>query len=192
MRHAKDLQKWLLDHPDDTRSQFYLGQSFRDAGPEHWDKAFKAYERRIEMGGGWEEEMFHSALQMARMTLERGQDPTSAYVRAYEMRPHRAEPLTELANWLRHDKQKRYSLAAIFARRAAALPMPNDGLFVNAEHYQWQALEALAVSLSWLPDPKGALECWVQLEKRAPDWAKPHMIASAEFERKRITEGVGR
>ena len=31
-KHAKDFERWLVDHPDDSRAQFYLGQSYRDAG----------------------------------------------------------------------------------------------------------------------------------------------------------------
>jgi len=78
MRHAKLAMKWLIDHPDDSRTQFYLAQSYRDAGKDHWDEAAAAYEKRIGMTTGNDEERGFSAFQIAKMIRERGGDPTAA------------------------------------------------------------------------------------------------------------------
>jgi predicted O-methyltransferase YrrM len=174
MKHAKDLSKWLIDHPDDCRAQFYLAQSYRDA--QQGDKAIVEYERRIAMGG-WDEERFFSALQIARIIREQGKDPTTAYMRAYELRPSRAEPLCELANWLRDEKQKRYALAVVVARTASELPIPNDSLFVNVEAYTWLSLQELAISAYWAGNKKAAVMCYEEILRRptTPDGQKPHL-----------------
>jgi len=174
MKHAKDLAKWLIDHPDDCRAQFYLAQSYRDA--QQGDKAIVEYERRIAMGG-WDEERFFSALQIARIIREQGKDPTTAYMRAYELRPFRAEPLCELANWLRDEKQKRFALAMLAARTASELPVPNDSLFVNVEAYTWLSLQELAIASYWAGNKKAAVFCYEEILRRptTPDVQKPHL-----------------
>ena len=173
-QHARWLEKWLIDHPNDTRSQFYLAQSYRDAGMH--DKAIAAYEKRITMMNGWEEERAFSAVQIARIHRETGKDPTSAYLRAYEMRPSRAEALCELAMWLRDDKQKRFALAVVVARMAASIPDPSgtDALFLEPAVYEWRALEELAISLYWAGDKIGSRDCYAQLLDRAPPFMTAH------------------
>ena len=125
--------------------------------------------------GGWDEERFYSALQIARIIRESGKDPTAAFLRAYEMRPTRAEPLAELANWLRDDKNKRFALAAVMARRATEIAMPPDAMFVNSNVYQWGALEEFAIASYWAGDKLTARECYKQLVTRVPDALKAHM-----------------
>jgi tetratricopeptide (TPR) repeat protein len=181
--HARWLEKWLIDHPDDTRAQFYLGQSYRDG--LQFDKAIAAYEKRITMGG-WDEERGFAAAQIARILRDTGKDPTAAFLRAYEMRPTRAEPLCELATWLRDEKQKRFALAVVVARMAASLPMPaNDSLFLEPSVYKWRALEELAIALYWSGDKRAAKQCYEQLQSRVPPEMQEHtrrMLAMVDRE----------
>jgi len=172
-RHARWLERWLIEHPDDARAQFYLAQSYRDA--QQFDKAIAAYERRIEMSG-FEEERAFSAVQIARIMRDTGKDPTAAYLRGYEMRPTRAEPLCELACWLRDEKQKRFSLAAVVARQAASLPLPTgDYLFIEPAVYEYKALEELAIALYWSGNKAGSRDCYKQLLTRVPDGYRAHI-----------------
>ena len=174
-KHARWLEKWLIDHPEDTRSQFYLAQSYRDAGMH--EQAIAAYERRITMNG-WDEERAFAATQIARIFRDTGRDPTAAYLRAFEMRPTRAEGLTELATWLRDDKQKRFSLAALVARMAASLPLPaDDKLFLQPSVYEWRALEELAIASYWSGDKKESKLCYEKLLTRVPKPYVPHIEA---------------
>lgn len=175
-RHARLVTKWLIDHPDDARSQFYLAQSLRDSGQP--DAAIKEYEKRIAMTGGnsFEEERFFSAVQIARIERERGKDPTSWYLRAYELRPTRAEPLAELASWLRDEKIRRFDLAMMVAERATQIAMPvGDALFVNPHVYAYGALEELAVASYWAGDKAKARKCYEELRKRVPEHLKAHI-----------------
>lgn len=141
------LEKALQSEPDNARYRFYLAQSYRDAGET--ELALQHYRRRREMGG-WEEEVWYSALQMAVM-LERLQAPATevaqAYLAAYQLRPSRAETLVELARY--HRLRQEFALALVYARAAALIPMPADQLFIDAASYQWRALDELAVAAWW-------------------------------------------
>jgi hypothetical protein len=186
-RHARWLEKWLIDHPDDARSQFYLGQSYRDAMQP--DKAIAAYERRMEMGG-WEEERAFSAVQIARILRDTGKDPTAAFLRGYEMRPTRAEPLCELAAWLRDGQRRRFALAALVARQASSLPQPTgDFLFVEPAVYRYKALEELAISLYWSGDKLGSKQCYERLLSRVPPAMAPHVQAMLTMVSREIAPG---
>jgi hypothetical protein len=178
-RHARLLEVWMAMHPEDSRGQFYLGQSYRDMGPMGWEKATTAYERRIEMqkpGQGFDEERAFAAVQIARIIRESNKDPTAAYLRAYEMRPSRAEPLYELAVWLRLEDRKRFALGRMVARQASEMPFPSaDHLFLDSTIYQWRALEEYAVHSYWSGDKKEAARVYDELLVRTPDWNKEHI-----------------
>ncbi|GAA1729315.1 glycosyltransferase [Microcella frigidaquae] len=125
----------LLDNPDSARTVFYLAQTYRDAG-EH-QLALEHYQRRAAMGG-WEEEVFWSLYQAA-LIEEKTASPTAgdAFIRAWDARPERAEPLYRLAR--RHRLLRQHHAAWLYASAAAALEHPADSLFVEAEIYRWGA-----------------------------------------------------
>lgn len=71
-----------------------------------------------------------------------------AYLRAWEFRPTRAEPLHAVAAEYR--ARGAYQLGHLFAQRAAAIPLPEDDiLFVDASVYRWRALDEQSVCASW-------------------------------------------
>ena len=144
LRDAKTLETALRTEPNNARYVFYLAQSYRDAG-EH-AKALAAYARRAAMGG-WDEEVFYSLLQCARC-LEALAAPweqaLAAYLRCWQFRPSRAEPLYWLARHYR--EQSEYELGALFARRAAAIALPeHDRLFISADVYAWRITDELSI-----------------------------------------------
>jgi SAM-dependent methyltransferase len=148
-RDAAILKAEVDRNPDDARSVFYLAQSYRDAG--EFAQARTWYERRASMGG-WDEEVYCSLYQAAN-AMEQFGEPwpavQDAYLRAWNARPSRAEPLHAIA--CRHRKEERYPLGHLFARMAAEIPVPvADRLFVHAEVYAWRALDEQAVCASWL------------------------------------------
>ena len=136
-------------HPDDERSVFYLAQSYFNLGDfanaREWDA------RRVEMGG-WDEETYYAMFQVAESMSRLGApwpDVQDAYLRAWEFRPTRAEPLHAIAYRYRTDQ--RYRLGYLFAERAAAIPLPDeDILFVGADVYAWRAVDEQAVCASWI------------------------------------------
>lgn len=159
VKYANDahvLEEALVHEPENARYVFYLAQSYRDA--DMIPKAIEAYERRATMGG-WDEEVFYSLYQIAvlgdRLGVERPL-VLYAYLRAYEARPRRAEPLRALAAHFRNSGD--WSQAELFARAAVAIPRPDDLLFVEDSVYAWHALDELAIAAYWLGKREEARE----------------------------------
>jgi SAM-dependent methyltransferase len=148
-RDAAILQADVDRNPDDARSVFYLAQSYRDAG--EFAQARTWYARRAEMGG-WDEEIYCSLYQVANAMEQLGEPwpaVQDAYLRAWNARPTRAEPLHAIACHYRMAQQ--YPLGHLYARIAAEIPLPPaDKLFLHSDVYAWRALDEQAVCASWL------------------------------------------
>ncbi|WP_293314107.1 glycosyltransferase [Mycobacterium sp.] len=151
-KYARDRDLLLAEverNPDDARSVFYLAQSYWDLND--FVNARKWYERRVEMGG-WDEEVFYARYQIADVLPKLGAswpEVQDAYLRAWEFRPTRAEPLYAIARRYRLDG--RYRLGYLFAQRAAEIPLPEqDTLFVLADVHAWRAADEQAVCASWI------------------------------------------
>jgi len=148
-RDAEVLRAEVERHPDDPRSVFYLAQSYYDFGD--FANARQWYQRRSEMTG-FEEETFYALLRVADAMSNLGEpwpQVQQAYLRAWEFRPTRAEPLYAIARSYRMDG--RYQLGHLFAEKAAQIPLPaQDALFVAAEIYTWRADDEQAVCGSWI------------------------------------------
>lgn len=164
LRDARLLEEDLEENPGNARSQFYLGQSYRDAG--HLEKALSCYKKRAGMPG-WEEETFMAQLEVGRLSV-RLELPEGVVLQellsAYNLRPRRAEPLHELARYFR--QRQSYGMALLFARAGAHTPRPTDSLFVSESVYTWRLLDELAVAAYWVGDHRSCLEaCDAILEK---------------------------
>jgi len=136
-------------NPGDARSVFYLAQSYFDAG-DHAN-ALEWYRKRTEMGG-WEEEVYYALFRCGECRVQLGAswpEVTDAYLRAWEYRPARAEPLHALAREYRI--AGRYQLGYLFAERAASIPLPtDDALFVGGDVYAWRARDEQAICAYWI------------------------------------------
>ena len=163
-KDAAILEAALLSNPLCTRTAFYLAQSWRDAGEPK--KAMAAYTHRVNMGG-WEEEIYIALHEIGRLSAQLGDDDatvTAHFLKAYERRPTRAEPLCSLAAILR--LRGRPVAAYPFARAANDIQRPNDVLFVDDSVYAWRALDEYAVAASWVGRYKEAVIANQQLLKR--------------------------
>jgi glycosyltransferase involved in cell wall biosynthesis len=141
---ARVLEAALAREPGHARYAFYLAQSLRDAGETA--AALAAYERRVALGG-WAEEVWYARFQVAVLGERLGMPDAQvidAYLAAWDARPTRAEPLCELARFLR--QRGRHASAYVHARAAALLPLPADLLFVDLSTYRWRALDEQAVA----------------------------------------------
>lgn len=151
-KYTHDAEVLLADvqrNPDNPRSVFYLAQSYFDANDIV--EARRWYAHRAEMGG-FDEEVYFSLNRvgecMARLN-EPWPNVQDAYLRAWEYRPQRAEPLYQIA--VHYRTVGRYRLGHLFAERAAQIPLPvADLLFLNSELYAWRALDEQAVCASWI------------------------------------------
>ncbi|MBN1605592.1 MAG: glycosyltransferase family 2 protein [Polyangiaceae bacterium] len=147
-RDIELLKTALNEEPDNPRYLFYLAQSYRDCN--QFLEAIDTYERRFRMGG-WEEEAWCALYQAARVRETLGGDfaeALQAYLRAYQYRTTRAEPLYHLARHYREAGD--YALAHLFAAKAVEIPPPNDILFVEQSVYLWKARDELAVASFFL------------------------------------------
>jgi len=164
LRDAKILEDDLKENPTSTRSQFYLGQSYKDAG--HLEKASEAYKKRAMMEG-WAEEKFMAQFEVGKLAIRLEQPEhvvLSELLSAYNMRPLRAEPLHHLARYFR--TRKNYPMALLFAKAAVGTLRPDDRLFVNESVYSWRSLDELSVASSWLGDMATCLNAGQEILKR--------------------------
>ncbi len=150
-KYARDRDLLLAEverNPKDTRSVFYLAQSYFDLGD--FANARKWYARRAEMGG-WDQEVYYSMFRVAESMAQLDApwpEVQDAYLRAWEFRPTRAEPLYKIA--VRYRVAQRYQLGYLFARRAAQLPLPDDVLFIGTDVYARRAIDEQAVCAYWI------------------------------------------
>jgi tetratricopeptide (TPR) repeat protein len=160
-RDVELLKTALSEEPNNPRYLFYLAQSYRDCN--QFLEAIDTYERRFRMGG-WEEEAWCALYHAARVRETMGGDfaeALQAYLRAYQYRTTRAEPLYHLARHFREAGD--YALAHLFAARAVEIPLPNDILFVEQSVYRWKALDELAVASYFVGQVERAAQLLDQL-----------------------------
>lgn len=151
LRDARILEEELQKKPGHPRSQFYLAQSYRDAG--HLERALIEYKKRSALSEGWAEERFVAQLEVGRISirLNKSDDVILAeLLLAYNLRPTRAEPLFELARHFR--LRENYPTATLFAKAGVGTPRPADALFVAESVYEWRLLDELAVASHWVED----------------------------------------
>jgi glycosyltransferase involved in cell wall biosynthesis len=113
------------------RFNFYLGQSYFDAG--NWAKAAEHYKIRAGLGG-FDEEVWNSQYHYAHCLDNMGNEAgfVREMLRAYEMRPHRAEALYDLAKHFRLRSENFTSL--LFSDLGNRVPdAKGDVLFVNKQ-----------------------------------------------------------
>jgi tetratricopeptide (TPR) repeat protein len=143
-KDAALLEEAVSRDPGNARNVFYLAQSYRDAG--ELARSRDLYRRRAAMGE-WDEEVWFSLYQAAVLDERLGTDAalvSAAYLRAFQNRPTRAEPLVALARF--HRQRGEYAIAFIYAQQAVACPRPSDSLFIEDAVYEWRALDELSVS----------------------------------------------
>ncbi len=145
------LRARLDEVPDDTRSAFYLAQTLTCLGRH--EEALEAHYVRIAMGGWWEE-VYQSWMRAAWALRSMGNpwpDQMEAYLEAFKVAPHRAEPLFAIGDYYR--LQNEHHLGYVFARRAVELPYPGAEIHVvDHEIYEWKAQDLLSVTAYYVGD----------------------------------------
>jgi GR25 family glycosyltransferase involved in LPS biosynthesis/glycosyltransferase involved in cell wall biosynthesis len=153
-----------------ARYRFYLAQSYRDCN-EH-EKALENYLARAELGF-WQEEVFISLYQAARLKQELGhpdQEIIDAYLRAADAAPGRAEALHGASRFCR--LKGRYEEGYQFAKRGLQISMPANGLFVEPWIYETGLLDEFAINAYWSGHMRDCLDACLKLlatGKLSPD-----------------------
>ncbi len=133
-------------NPGDVRPVFSLAEVYFHAGD--FANARKWFARRLEMDSGEStEEVYWAMLRLGHSMEKLGEpwpDVQDAYLRAWESRPTRAEPLYALAR--RYANENRHRLGYLFAVRAAEIPLPDNDITVpHLDIYTWRAAEVQAI-----------------------------------------------
>jgi len=152
-KDAAELEEAMKGEPDNSRYQFYLAQSYFDS--QQFEKSLEAYLKRAEMGG-WEEEVFYSLYRAAMIKALLNYswpEIQQQFLDAYEYRPHRAEPLYQIARIYRQ-VHERPRLAYVYAKMALEIPYPKDDiLFISDEVYQYQILDEIGATAYYAGKP---------------------------------------
>lgn len=165
--------------PDNLRYEFYVAQSFFDAA--NYEKAMEWYEKRATKGG-WDEEVWYCVYRVAickcllNKPWEQAQDH---FLQAWNLRPHRAEPLYQLSRIHRQNNNPR--IAYLFAKQAASIPFPKgDILFLAHDIYDWMCLDELAATAYYANDMMSGLEASNKLleDKKFPKEHKERIVGN--------------
>jgi tetratricopeptide (TPR) repeat protein len=182
-RDIRLLAEALEREPDNSRYHFYLAQSYRDAGRKQ--EAAEAYAKRVAMGG-WDEEVWTARREQARCLRDAGDECgfLTHALAAFNQRPHRAEPLYDLA---RHYRIKGWNdVSALFSERGLGVACPKDDiLFVEEWVYKYGLREEFSICANYArqADRKdcGFSACdWLALNRDIP--AGPRELAFSNLQ----------
>lgn len=137
-------------NPHCSRTLFYLARTCEDLGD--LTSAYDFYKKRIELVG-WDEEDFIVRYRLAETIKKlvfhqknpdyQWEEALHYFLQAYQMRPHRAEPLIGIADY--YVQLNQMDTAFLFARKAAEIEYPErDILFVEKYLYSYYRYELLA------------------------------------------------
>ena len=157
---------------------FSLAHSYFELGD--FANARTWYARRVEMGG-WDEEVFFAMYRVAESMAQIGEPWPSvqdAYLRSWEFRQTRAEPLYAIA--FRYRLDRRYELGRLLAQYAANIPLPeSDTLFVYTHLYTWCITDEQAICASHIGEHHEAFTLCRRLlaSPDLPDRERPRITA---------------
>lgn len=146
----QDLQK----DPSNSRSTLYLGLTEKWLG--HDDIAYLYLKKRTQLPA-FPEEDYYAIYHLGEVTERLSEiDPANYswvealgyYMEAYEMRPHRAEPLVRIADY--YLRKENHAVSYLFAKRATELPLPIAEKEImpisldDWDYYRWELLSRAA------------------------------------------------
>lgn len=156
-KDAEILEKALLDNPDDTRSLFYLANTYVII--RKLQEALATYQKRIALGGNVHEEIFFSQLQVGKLQKELGY-PNEVFLKsfydAYVFSPARLESIYEIicCKIEMGQIEEAYALAKL----ASHQPKPKCFLFMDDWIYEYGLQTALADTAFYLKKYEEAVE----------------------------------
>jgi glycosyltransferase involved in cell wall biosynthesis len=130
------LEKDVLDNPNNPRSKFYLAQTYRDMNLNQ--KSIDMYHLYREISN-WDEESFYALYMIGRCHTALGQTDLAfmSYMKCWEERPHRAEPLLEMVTICRVNKW--YTMGWTLGQIGKKIKFPkNDILFIRRDVYEFR------------------------------------------------------
>ncbi|MBS0196611.1 MAG: glycosyltransferase [Planctomycetes bacterium] len=168
----------LAQNPDNSRSVFYLANSYFDIND--FSNAIRQYERRTRMGG-WEEEVFYSWYRIGRCYKGQGRDAEmlQTLLETFDRYPHRAEPLHTLA--LHYQQAGKHRLAFHFAEIGSRIAKPDSALFVEPEVYSWRLQDIMSVSLYHMGRRAEGRDLCKKLLNIVPESERPRVFKNLQW-----------
>ena len=155
------LETELEKDPNNSRNVFYLAQTYF-AGRQ-FEKALKAYERRVGMPGNTEEDFF--SLYRIGVLQEYLKMPPEiflqTYIKAFLHSPHRFEPLHKMAVYYRrvNDFKKGYDLTKL----ALKLPVLETAMFIEDWVYSFDLLLECSIDAYYVGNYEESKKLCLQL-----------------------------
>lgn len=182
------LEKDIDADPTNARAVYYYALTLMRLGRR--TKAIEAFERRLTLGGFWQER-YDSAYERARLmgdALDRA-GFVHGMLEAHAIDPRRAEPLAALARHYLTRNPPAFGPAFVFAHRAFHLSaqVPDGALFLHADVYEWEAAHLCAWAAWYVGEHDiGERAARVAVE-RGPEHMRDRLAANLRFytERKR-------
>ena len=146
VKDAEVLLQAFNTEPTDymkSRYTFYLAQSYRDSANS--TEALKYYELRSKQGF-WIEEVYESLYNIAKIKQDLNYsipDIIQSYFDAYNVSPHRAEPLYRISILCR--SKQLYHQGYLISSHAISLPVPGSSLFLEKWIYDYGMLDEHSV-----------------------------------------------
>lgn len=183
-RDAAVLERALADAPSDflrSRYTFYLAQSYRDSGEP--EKAIPLYLARADLGF-WHEEIYCSLVEAGRLMQRVGrplEEVLAVLERAMTVVPRRAEALHAASFACRMAGDTRRGTG--YGQCAAAMPLPDQGLFLERWIYEYGALDEWAINAYWAGDHRASLDAVMQALAggHVPAEQRPRFLANGRF-----------
>lgn len=146
-KDAQILEEALKKEPNNARYLFYLAQSAAQAGD--LEKGIENYEKRVKMGG-WQEEVYWSLLQIARLQERLHRDAAvveQSYLKALNYRPSRQEPRYSLVKI--HNRARQFEKSYEMAKIGLQTAPTTDCLFVEKWIDDYGLLFEFAIAAYW-------------------------------------------
>ena len=196
LKHIKRNLDLLLEdlkqNPDDSRTLFYVGTSYRDLGDI--ENARKYLQKRVEQQQSWQEERFYAMYVLAVMSANKKeyQRAENEYLLAHELRPNRAEPLYNLAKMCNEQGQR--NKAIMFLEKAKDLEKPiHESIFLEEPIYDYMIDFELSHMYFYTPDKfdKGYELCLSVAEKPGiPEKIREQNFVNMQFyDKKKLLRG---
>lgn len=157
-RDIQMLEEALTTDPENCRYWFYLANTYRDN--HEYEKAIQAYNRRVEIGG-WFEETYCALLYKGdcHYLLKQYNEAVDSWLRAYNTDHHRGEALSRLS--IHYRTVAEHYTAMLFIDKGLKLPLPQDRqLFVERHVYDYRFHYELSVCAYYTGEiDRGRLAC---------------------------------
>ena len=139
---AKILEQVIQKEPENSRAVFHLANCYE--GAKRFDEALKYYEKRSNMGGH-APELFVSLYRIALLQEQMKMAPEifiKSYLKAFQYRPTRPEPLFCLAKYFINIKS--HLMGYLISQNALSHPIENDYFYTQIDIYEYGLLYQLS------------------------------------------------